>query len=103
MSIVMPKMRKVGRKRRASQLCPRHTKEDSTQWWWVTVYLVGWVGFLGFAGTPYFQMGRDVGSGQQGQAAPGYLFCENFCGFSFLEGIFELFHFKELKYPFSWA
>lgn len=42
-------------------------------------------------------MGRDVGSGQQGQAAPGYLFCENFCGFSFLEGIFELFHFKGVK------
>lgn len=46
---------------------------------------------------PPFPDGRDVGSGQQGQAAPGYLFCENFHGFSFLKGILELFHFKGVK------
>lgn len=71
-------------------------KEDSTRWWWLPWYLVGrW--FSGILGTPRFQTGRDVGSGQQGQAAPGYLFRENFDGFSFLEGTLELFHFKGAK------
>lgn len=40
---------------------------------------------------------RGVGPGQWVQAAPGYLFCESFHVFSYLEGILELLQFKKVK------